>query len=278
MLSNESSSATKSSPVGLEKDKGSETSAAPTTIVDSLLEFNSDLNEGGDPKAERPSSFPAEHDQAAAEAGVTFDFLVDKLLSQSLSKADQKFVAIFLCLYRKFATPAELLSAILYRFEKLQEDEELQLLRIGAQLRYLSILARWIEEYPGDFAYSLTRHQVKEFAKQIARNRVFAAAAHEITSHVEVVISDDDTQWECSDQSKGRPIILQSLMRVPSLRNAMAAFAAQQDDDEVDDADEPQPSGDGGGSAGKLRHSKSPSTVSSMNQSESLSGSSVSTP
>ena len=278
MLSDEFSPAIHTSPPGLEKGKENDPPATPTTIVDSLLEFDSDFNKDADPKTERTSSFTAGQDQAAPALGVTFDLLVDKLLSQPLSKADHKFVAIFLCLYRKFAAPAELLSAMLCRFEKLQEDEDLQLLRIGAQLRYLSILARWVGEYPGDFAYPLTRHQLKEFVKQIARNRVFAAAANEITIQLEVVTTDDDTHWECSDQSRGSPDTLESLLRVSSLRDAMAAFAAEQDEDEVEDAYEPQPPADSGGNGGKWRHSKSPSTVSSINQSGSLSESSTSTP
>ncbi|KAJ4126247.1 hypothetical protein NW765_002030 [Fusarium oxysporum] len=47
-------------------------------------------------------------DKQAKMAGVTFDELVDRLLAPRLTRIDNNFSDVFLCLYRKFAAPGEL--------------------------------------------------------------------------------------------------------------------------------------------------------------------------
>jgi hypothetical protein len=158
--------------------------------------------------------------------GVSFDELVDRLLSAPMSKADSKFAAIFLCLYRKFAAPAQLLSGIIRRFESLYNNGEPYLIRTASQLRHLSILAQWIEEYPGDFAHPVTRHQMSTFISQLAVNRVFAVAAKEMGAQIELASEDDDTDWACSDTSRGRASTLQSFSSVVSMRSSVSAMLA----------------------------------------------------
>ncbi len=136
---------------------------------------------------------------SATDAGYTFDDLVDRLLSQPMSKSDVKYSAIFLCLYRKFAAPADLLTAIIDRFEALEEEDNPQMLRITSQLRHLGIVAQWVAGYPGDFAHPFTRRRMTEFVATLASNRVFAVAAKELGYYLEVISNDDETFWAYSD-------------------------------------------------------------------------------
>lgn len=159
-------------------------------------------------------------------AGLSFDELVARLLSQPMSKSDSKFAAVFLCLYRKFAAPAQLLSGIIRRFEGLRNNNEPQLIRTSSQLRYLGILAQWIAEYPGDFAHPVTRHQMMNFVSQLGNNRVFAVAAKEMGAQIELASEDDDTDWACSDTSRGRASTLESFSSVVSMRSAVSAMLA----------------------------------------------------
>lgn len=137
------------------------------------------------------------------ENGYTFDQLVDRLLAQPMDKRDSKFVPMFLALYRKFATPGQLLEAILKRFEALKRRSP-PVLRIIAQLRYLAILQQWTSYYPGDFAYPSTRRTLRKFATALAGNREFAVAAAEILHDYEAVIEDDDTEWACTDRLRAQ--------------------------------------------------------------------------
>lgn len=138
------------------------------------------------------------------ENGYTFDQLVDRLLAQPMSKNDTKFVAIFLALYRRFATPGQLLEAILKRFDNVGKEKALPMLRIIAQLRYLAVLQQWVAHYPGDFAYHTTRRLIRRFATSIAASREFAVAAAEIMRDLENVTEDDDTEWACSDRARAQ--------------------------------------------------------------------------
>ena len=207
----------------------------------------------------------------SAGKGFTFDELVDRLLSQPMSKSDIRFTAMFLCLYRKFAAPTELFCAILRRFEMLSHNNEPPLLRIGSQLRHLAILAQWISEYPGDFAHPLINHQTFEVVKKLGTNRVFAAAASEMRSQLNFVADDDDTLWACSDNNRGRENMLASFTTIPSMRNLT--------DVPTHDRNSHDESKDSGGSNGQTtRRSKASSSVSSVDMAPSISESSVSTP
>ena len=143
-------------------------------------------------------------DQPSPEKGYTFDQLVDRLLSQPMSKNDSKFVSIFLALYRKFATPGQLLEAIITRFEALKRDKNPQMIRTISQLRYLAILQQWINFYPGDFAYHTTRRSMKKFVSGLSATRIFAIAAKEMLQDLDAVQEDDDTDWACSDRNRDK--------------------------------------------------------------------------
>jgi hypothetical protein len=178
-------------------------SIAPS--IKSLSAFNSFLNmedEESLHEAEVPSSpdtGKVKAPEKSTYAGFSFDELVDRLLAQPMSKQDSKFAAVFLCLYRKFAAPHQLLSSIMVRFDALDRPGTPQLSRIGEQYRYLNILGQWVTDYPGDFAHPTTRQKMAGFMRRLEQSRVFSYAAKEMKDCVESVVEDDDTGWACHD-------------------------------------------------------------------------------
>ncbi|KAE9992368.1 hypothetical protein EG327_009322 [Venturia inaequalis] len=138
------------------------------------------------------------------EIGFRFDQLVDKLLGQPRSKADYKFAAIFLALYRKFASPGLLLAAIIERFEALRYQQLPHVTKIASHQRQLCILEQWVGLYPGDFAYPSTRKMMETFVQGLASDRIFAVAASEMAADLEAVVEDDDTDWAFCDRNRER--------------------------------------------------------------------------
>lgn len=138
-----------------------------------------------------------------SENGATFDELVDRLLAQPASKADSKFSAIFLALYRKFAPPSRLLNAIAERFDALETSGHAAMIKTVVQLRYLAILEQWAAQYPGDFACPRTKWRMRTFITKISQFNIFAAAAKEMSGHLEMVQEDDDTRWAYNDMDHG---------------------------------------------------------------------------
>jgi hypothetical protein len=137
-----------------------------------------------------------------SENGATFEELVDRLLSQPTSKADGKFVVIFLALYRKFAAPGRLLEAIVERFDALERNGTPLMIKMVAQLRILSVMEQWISHYPGDFAFQKTRRRMRTFIAKISAVSIFHVAAKEMGTGLEMVQEDDDTEWGYSDRKR----------------------------------------------------------------------------
>lgn len=137
--------------------------------------------------------------RSSRNAGQTLDELVTRLLAQPLSKSDSNFASTFLCLYRKFATPRELLDAFIVRFEELEHDGTQHLIRISNQLRHLGILTLWVLGYPGDFAYPTVRNRLDRFLATLLHHRAFAVAIKEMRLQLEAGVEDDDVGWAKSD-------------------------------------------------------------------------------
>ncbi|KAK6396086.1 hypothetical protein LTR65_010196 [Meristemomyces frigidus] len=138
----------------------------------------------------------------SSENGATFDELVVRLLAQPASKADSKFSAIFLALYRKFAAPGRLLEAILERFDAVETDGIATMMSTLTQLRYLAILEQWVGQYPGDFAFPRTKRRMGSFITRISQVKIFAVAAKEMSSDLDMVQEDDDTNWGYCDKDR----------------------------------------------------------------------------
>ncbi|MCJ1433151.1 hypothetical protein MMC27_002510 [Xylographa pallens] len=245
----------------------------PSNATGTFLEDHIDVSEEttvSEQTMETISEAPRQVSNGRSGDGFSFDDLVDRLLSPPMSKSDAKFAAVFLCLYRKFAAPAQLLSGIIRRFESLTDNDEPQLIRTGSQLRYLAILAQWVEEYPGDFAHPLTRRQMSTFVTQTGKNRVFAVAAKEMGRQLEAVSEDDDTDWACSDTSRGRANTLESFSSVVSMRGVVTAMLA--DSTGPDNSDTTSTARvDEHSRSRSVKHSKSPSATSSAGRSGSQS-------
>lgn len=213
----------------------SEELSSPTAVGGSLLDVEEELGEeiqGTQAKQGLRRENLVLAERITNTSGVSFDDLVDRLLSQPMSKSDAKFSSIFLCLYRKFAAPAELLSAITSRFEKLEIDDGAQIIRISSQLRYLSIVAQWVADYPGDLAHPLTRRRMAAFVARLAGNRVFALAAKQMSTQLEAVSEDDDTDWACSDASRERANTIDNGLNVSSVGSTASTLDANNCPDE----------------------------------------------
>lgn len=235
----------------------------PVSIANAFLSIDEDTAET---LAEAGTKPLATVGGSTKDSGFTFDNLVDRLLSQPMSKADGKFVAIFLCLYRKFAAPSELLSAIIQRFQNSNESAHPLISRITSQLRYLSILSLWVSDYPGDFAHVQTRRLMSSFVVNLAGNRAFAVAGKEIGSQLDVVSEDDDTEWACSDKSRSRANTVESCLSVSSVQSTASTLNADSSAEDV--------VGDATGEGPKKftpHHSASASVSSSTGRSESQS-------
>lgn len=144
------------------------------------------------------------YDKPAKMTGVTFDELVDRLLAPRMTKADANFAEVFLCLYRKFAAPSQLFSAILSRLDAAKNETGTPyLLKTTTQLRIIEAVARWVSAYPGDFARPATRRRLEELIQNLSTDPVFALAAAEMHMQVDQnVVEDDDTGWANSDETK----------------------------------------------------------------------------
>lgn len=143
--------------------------------------------------------------QSEHVVGVTFDELVDRLVSQHMSRQDTNFQEVFLCLYRKFAAPGELLAAIVQRFEHAGNDPSAHfLIKTTNQLRILNVLTMWIDTFPGDFASPQTSHRLDTFITKLSGDISFQAAAKDLRFQSEnLVMVNDDTGWAHCDPDVG---------------------------------------------------------------------------
>lgn len=142
-------------------------------------------------------------EKSGKTAGVSFDELVDRLLAPRLSKGDANFSDIFLCLYRKFAAPGDLFSAILARLDRVRDDKAAHYLsRTATQLRIIEVVAKWVSLYPGDFARPATRKNLEEFIKHLSTEPIFSIAAQQMRRNLHLnVVEDDDTGWANADEN-----------------------------------------------------------------------------
>ncbi|KAL8798075.1 MAG: hypothetical protein Q9182_006975 [Xanthomendoza sp. 2 TL-2023] len=169
--------------------------------------------------------------------GFDFDELVDRLLSQALSKTDARFAAIFLCLYRAFAAPSTLLAALISRFNDVNGGKNPPAIRTTAQLRYLSVLAQWTGQYPGDFAHPVTRANLADFIAGLAGQRAFGMVIQDISVYVDVVPQDDDTAWACSDKRQSRTNTRETFASISSAQSTPSTSRAKTLNENADSED-----------------------------------------
>ncbi|CAK7209224.1 hypothetical protein SBRCBS47491_000371 [Sporothrix bragantina] len=149
-------------------------------------------------------------DKPAKAVGTPFDELVDRLLTAPMTRADNNFADIFLCLYRKFAAPHELLQAIITSLNKTWEDKSFHFLeRTATQFRYIEVIARWVSLYPGDFARPASRKLLEGLIRRLTDEPIFTLSAQQIRDHLDNDVSEDDDTWwaKCDDPPAGEPTI-----------------------------------------------------------------------
>ena len=138
-------------------------------------------------------------EEPAAKQGLSFEELVERLLCLPASKQDSKFVPSFLCLYRMFATPKQLLVAIVDQFMKTEKSSLVLFTKVAEMLRYLQVLGEWTARYPGDFAHPQVRDIATAFVQSIQKSREFGPAAKELKNNLETFTADDDSDWAYDD-------------------------------------------------------------------------------
>ena len=138
-------------------------------------------------------------DGSSKESGISFQELVERLLCLPASKQDSKFVPSFLCLYRMFATPKQLLVAIMDLFMKAEKSSMVRFTKVAEMLRYLQVLGEWTARYPGDFAHPPARDLATAFVQSIVKSREFGAAAKELKNNLRTYVTDDDLDWAYDD-------------------------------------------------------------------------------
>ncbi|KAI2632032.1 ras GEF [Hypoxylon sp. NC1633] len=146
-------------------------------------------------------------ERPARRLGVTFDELVDRLVAPKMSRADNNFLDIFLCLYRKFATPGKLFSSLLSRLDRIKDDKSVHYLtKRSTQLRIIEVIAKWVGTYPGDFWRPITRRTLEDFIRELSTEPIFSVAAQQMRKTLEYsAIEADDTGWEKADGAEDMP-------------------------------------------------------------------------
>ncbi|KAI1136669.1 ras GEF [Hypoxylon sp. FL0543] len=179
-------------------------------------------------------------ERPARRIGVTFDELVDRLIGPKMSRADNNFVDIFLCLYRKFATPGKLFSSLLSRLDRMKEDKSIHYLtKTAMQLRVIEVIAKWVATYPGDFAKPATKRKLEDFIRNLSTEPIFSAASQQMRRVLEyAVLEADDTGWEKGDGSEDEQVdetssatnsTRDAVKRYPDLSESMSSLGVDSD-------------------------------------------------
>lgn len=194
-------------------DTQSTTSRGPRTgarggkpLADSFLEASDESEEESDQDDDQVPILQRGEDgldKHSKPVGVTFGELVDRLLAMRLSRADNNFSDIFLCLYRKLAAPGQLFSAILVRLDRVRDDKDVHYLsKTATQLRIIEVVAKWVSLYPGDFARPTTRRNLEDFITNLTTEPLFSIASQQMRRNLQFnVVVDDDTGWAHADDA-----------------------------------------------------------------------------
>ncbi|KAK5195369.1 hypothetical protein LTR99_001891 [Exophiala xenobiotica] len=182
-----------------------------------------------------PLSILQTNEQTRQEVGVPFRELVEKLLVLPANKSDSKFVPSFLCLYRAFATPQQLLLAIIDQFVAIERSSMVHFSKVAEMLRYLQVLAQWTATYPGDFAQGPARDIAVPFVQNIEKSKVFAPAAREISNNLDTLVPDEDCDWAYTDAPKKTPTSSSDSLQSLNNDGFKAGRKPLRDDDDSED-------------------------------------------
>lgn len=139
-------------------------------------------------------------DQRPNQKTLSLQELVEQLvISASREVEDNKFVLMFLIVYRMFAAPVELMDALIAHFDQLINVTPSEN-RVSPEQGLLNVLCKWIHTFPGDFAQRPTRARVSRFIAKIEDGSRYVAAAEKLRFALGNAAEDDDTYWSRSDQ------------------------------------------------------------------------------
>lgn len=189
--------------------------------------------------------------------GVSFGQLVDRLLAMPVTKGDQKFGQTFLCLYRIFATPMRLFTAIMERFLKTEASDLVPLTKAAELLRYLAVLGLWTTHYPGDFADPRVRKMADTFISAIEKIKQYGAAARQVANNLQTFVPDEDGDWAFIEptSARSRSNTTSQKMATKDVRTRKRSVAGPEDEESNSDDETP---------ARSTRHSATTSTASSF--------------
>ncbi|KAI9608506.1 hypothetical protein H4Q26_004689 [Puccinia striiformis f. sp. tritici PST-130] len=109
--------------------------------------------------------------------------IIDKFVFATVSGNEPSFVDQFLIVFRRFATPFEVLSALISRFE------------------ICHVLMSWLEIYPGDFVQPATLTVLKAFNSLLVSVTWLLHYAIEIMPMIKTIgnMTDEDVGWALPD-------------------------------------------------------------------------------
>ncbi|KAI7957144.1 hypothetical protein MJO28_004239 [Puccinia striiformis f. sp. tritici] len=128
--------------------------------------------------------------------------IIDKFVFATVSGNEPSFVDQFLIVFRRFATPFEVLSALISRFEfvsaHIQRDP---ILGRYAHLKICHVLMSWLEIYPGDFVQPATLTVLKAFNSLLVSVTWLLHYAIEIMPMIKTIgnMTDEDVGWALPD-------------------------------------------------------------------------------
>ena len=247
-----------------------------------------DDDDGDDEDEAREQRSPA---QPAPMVGETLEALVDRLLAPPVSRADANFPTIFLCLYRKFAAPGQVLTLILNRYIDADGVEGGDVVdattttttttTTPTRSRHLGVLLQWLLSYPGDFAHPRTRRRLGDLIVGLPNSGPNVHVARDLRAAFDVFVEDEDAAWARSDMASssetawGLPLSLAETAVGEVLGEAMRVVSIGTDEGEGVGANGAGAAGGGGTKSARV--SGVPSQSSSGENSTTLSGGSSQT-
>ncbi|KAM0793202.1 hypothetical protein ACM66B_000672 [Microbotryomycetes sp. NB124-2] len=162
------------------------------------------------PEVEQDSTPAAPNDDLQSAPGsldmfFTKDQLVDKFLFATVTGNDEQYIIVFLTVYRRFATPHEVLTKLVARFDFVGERSKTDpLLSRYAQMKLCGVLSTWLQTYPGDFVSSSTRSLLGTFVTD-----KLSQGAHWVSHYIVEIsplvdkldeIVDPDFTWAMPDE------------------------------------------------------------------------------
>ncbi|KAG0150260.1 hypothetical protein CROQUDRAFT_88295 [Cronartium quercuum f. sp. fusiforme G11] len=145
--------------------------------------------------------------------------IIDKFVFATVSGNESSFVDQFLIVFRRFATPFDVLSALITRFEFVSYHlEDDPLLTRYAHMKICHVLMTWVETYPGDFVKPTTLTVLKAFNTLILSATWLLHYAVEILPMSKAIgqMVDEDAGWALPDTTDESTVedLLQHLTRL----------------------------------------------------------------